>query len=212
MTKKINVTFISDVVCPWCLLAYKRLEKAIEALKLQGRVEIDWQTFLLNPDIPAEGENIYDYGLRKYGRRKDEWQANRFHITELGKDLGFTFNFNESSRVYNTFDAHIILNNINDLSQKTAFKKRLFNAFFTENKDISNRVVLAELLNEIGLDIAGLSTLFDDPCERKHIKKRAEHWHKMGVSSVPMMVFNKHNAVSGCREIADYKQILSEYL
>ena len=211
MTKKINVVFISDVVCPWCLLAYKRLNQAIDALKLQDRVEIDWQTFLLNPDIPTEGENIYDYGLRKYGRRKAEWQANRAHITELGKTLGFTFDFNENSRVYNTFDAHIMLNNIDDFSQKTAFKNRLFNAFFTENKDISNRVVLTKLLDEINLEIPNLVELFDDPSERNKIKKRAEYWHKMGVSSVPMIFFNQQNAISGCREIADYQQILREY-
>ena len=67
MAATIKLDFISDIVCPWCIIGYKRLEKAINELGIQDRIDIEWQPFELNPDMPTEGENLQEHIIRKYG-------------------------------------------------------------------------------------------------------------------------------------------------
>jgi len=137
MNKKVRIDFISDAVCPWCAIGYTKLNQAISELNLQEDVDIQWQPFFLNPDMPKEGENIYDYGTRKYGRTKQEGDLNRANITRLGEEAGFSFNFTNETRVVNTRDAHTLLDHLQGTAKQTEFKARLFEAYFTEQKDIS---------------------------------------------------------------------------
>ncbi|MEZ9717278.1 DsbA family oxidoreductase [Vibrio cyclitrophicus] len=212
MTNKLKIDFISDAVCPWCAVGYKRLELAISELNLQEKVEIEWQPFFLNPDMPAEGENINDYGTRKYGRTKEEGDRNKANITALGKESGFTFNFSDDSRVVNTTDAHTLLDYVKGTQKQTELKVRLFEAFFTEQKDISDRRVLAQALESVGIEVPRLNELLDNQKIQNRIAAEAAHWHNLGITSVPTMIFNNQIAVNGSRSTESYKQILAELI
>jgi len=211
MTKKIKVDFVSDAVCPWCAIGYARLKQAISELDLQDEVEIEWQPFFLNPDMPLEGENIYDYGTRKYGRTKKEGDLNRVNITELGRAVGFTFSFSDESRVVNTRDAHTLLDYLKGLNKQTEFKVRLFEEFFTEQKDISDRKVLEQALKDIGVIIPNLLQVLDDQATQERIATKASHWINLGISTVPTMIFNNETVVNGSRSVETYKQLLTEF-
>ena len=49
MVDKIKLDIISDVVCPWCIIGYKRLERAISEMGIQDKVELEWQPFEPSP-------------------------------------------------------------------------------------------------------------------------------------------------------------------
>ena len=70
MKTKLKIDIVSDVVCPWCTIGYKRLEKAISELGIQEQVEIEWQPFELNPNMPAAGQNVTEHITEKYGYAK----------------------------------------------------------------------------------------------------------------------------------------------
>jgi len=210
MTKKIKIEFVSDAVCPWCAIGYTRLKQAISELGIQNELNIDWQPFFLNPSMPPEGENIYDYGTRKYGRTKQEGDQNRANITQLGKEAGFTFNFTDESRVVSTRDAHTLLDYLSGSDEQTEFKERLFKAFFTEQKDISSREVLEQELRNIGVKIPNLPKVLDDQDTQNRIASKASHWIALGISTVPTMIINNETIVNGSRSVEAYKQILSE--
>jgi len=210
MTKKVKIEFISDAVCPWCAIGYTRLRQAISELELQDKVDIAWQPFFLNPGMPLEGENIYDYGTRKYGRTKQQGDQNRANITQLGKEAGFTFNFTNESRVVNTRDAHTLLDHLRGMNKQTEFKARLFEAFFTEQKDISNRTVLEQEIKNIGVTIHNLSEVLDNKATQERIANKVSHWATLGISSVPTMILNDEVLVSGSRSVEAYKQILAK--
>ncbi len=72
MSNKLKIDIVSDVVCPWCIIGYKRLEKAISEMGIQDQVEIEWQPFELNPQMPAEGENVTEHITRKYGTSPED--------------------------------------------------------------------------------------------------------------------------------------------
>jgi len=208
MNKKVRIDFISDAVCPWCAIGYTKLNQAISELNLQEDVDIQWQPFFLNPDMPKEGENIYDYGTRKYGRTKQEGDLNRANITRLGEEAGFPFNFTNETRVVNTRDAHTLLDHLQGTAKQTEFKARLFEAYFTEQKDISSRVVLEQELQALGIVIPDIAMVLDNRATQEKIAKKASHWGTLGVSAVPTMIFNNDMMINGSRSVESYKQIL----
>ena len=142
MSKKIQLDIISDVVCPWCVIGYKNLQIAIDELDISDKVELQWQPFELNPSMPAEGQNLREHIIEKYGSSLEESQQARLTISDRGLQVGFEFNFFDEMKIVNTRDAHVLLDYAFQCGKQTEFKMRLFGATFTEQKDVSVRDVL----------------------------------------------------------------------
>ncbi|MGR5167434.1 DsbA family oxidoreductase [Vibrio astriarenae] len=212
MNNTIKLDIISDVVCPWCIVGYKHLEAAIEELGLQDRVDIEWQPFELNPDMPIEGENLRDHVARKYGATREDSDRARASITQHGADYGFKFDYFEDMKMVNTLDAHVLLEYAKDYGLQTELKMRLFSAFFTEHKDVSNREVLLHEAQTVGLEKQGAEQALDDEALKDSIKATETDWHQMGISGVPTVVFNRESAVTGAHPQESYKQILQELM
>lgn len=210
MKKIIKLDIVSDVVCPWCVIGYKHLQTAITELGLEDQVEIEWQPFELNPDMPPEGEGLREHIARKYGSSKEESDQARANITQQGAKQGFQFDFFDEMKIVNTFDAHILLEYAKKMGKQTELKLRLFSAYFTEHKDVSNRDVLIEALNDIGLDGSDAIKHLDKKQRRDEVRQTANQWTQLGISSVPTVVFNRESAVSGAHPVESFKQILTE--
>ena len=210
MNNKIKLDIISDVVCPWCIVGYNYLSAAIEELGLQDKVEIEWQPFELNPDMPPEGEELRAHVARKYGSTKADSDRARANITQAGAQYGFTFNYVDGMKIVNTLDAHILLDYAHQLGLQTALKLRLFSAFFTENKDVSDRNILIQEAEMVGISAQQSQTAFADEENKSRIKARIAQWQQMGVSGVPTVVFNQTSALTGAQPQATFKQVLSE--
>ncbi|MEF1219497.1 DsbA family oxidoreductase, partial [Photobacterium damselae] len=152
MSNMIKLDIISDVVCPWCIIGYNHLQAAIKELGIEDRIEIEWQPFELNPDMPAEGENLRQHVARKYGSSVEESKNARLPIASIGAEHGFKFNYFDDMKMVNTFDAHLLLDYAKSLGKQTELKMRLFTAFFSEQKDVSDREILKQELIFVGLD------------------------------------------------------------
>lgn len=212
MNNKIKLDIVSDVVCPWCIIGYKNLQTAISEMHLEEVLEIEWQPFELNPQMPIEGENLRDHVARKYGSTAEQSKQARENLNALGQEVGFTFNYFEQMKIVNTHSAHILLEYAHAHGKQTQFKQRLFTAFFSEQKDVSDPQVLAIELTTVGLDAnEGLSLLNSKDASR-NLKKVEEQWIKLGISSVPTVVFNRTSALNGAQSIDSYKQVLSELI
>ena len=210
MSSKIKIDVVSDVVCPWCIVGYKRLEKAIAELGLEDKIELEWQPFELNPTMPVEGENINEHLTKKYGSSAEDNARNRANLTSLGAAEGFTFDFYDEMRMVNTREAHVLLDYAKESGKQTALNIRLITAFYTERKDVSDRAILAEELKTVGLNVEeGLARL-DEPNSKEDIHTKENYWHEMGVSGVPTVVFNRTSALTGAQPLETYKQVLTE--
>lgn len=211
MESVIKIDVVSDVVCPWCIIGYKRLEQAIQELGLEDIIELEWQPFELNPNMPAEGENLRQHLANKYGTTPEDSVRARDNLTNLGKEVGFDFDYFDDMKMVNTRDAHVLLQWAEQFGKQTELKLALFAAFFGQRKDVSDRSTLAAILTDIGLDAnMGIATL-DDASSADSIEYQESQWHQLGVSSVPTVVFNMESAVTGAQPVEVYKQILSEY-
>ncbi|MEJ1223099.1 DsbA family oxidoreductase [Sediminicola sp. 1XM1-17] len=212
MAVKIKIDIVSDVVCPWCAIGYKRLEQAIQEMGIQDQIELEWQPFELNPHMPPEGENVQEHIANKYGSTPEDWKRSQDHMAEVGAQLGFTFDYFEYMKIVNTRDAHVLLDFAKERGKQTDLKMRLVTAYFSERKDVSDRKVLLEELKSIGLDAEQAMAKLDNDEARYEVQSKEAYWQSVGVSSVPTMVFNNTSALTGAQPVAVYKQVLMELL
>ena len=210
MSKKIKIDIVSDVMCPWCIIGYRRLNAAIQDLGIEDQVEIEWQPFQLNPDIPPEGEEMYAHLKRKYGTSKQDADKFVADISKLGAELGFSFDYYEGIKAVNTLDAHVLLDYAKTLGKQTELKKRLFAALYSERKDISDREVLIGELDALEIDVEAALKSLDNTMHRDSVLSREQHWKQLGISGVPTVIFNQASAITGAESVDVYKQALTD--
>ncbi|MDO6800999.1 DsbA family oxidoreductase [Wenyingzhuangia sp. 1_MG-2023] len=212
MSDKIKIDLVSDVVCPWCAIGYKRLEQAINEMGIQDKIELEWQPFELNPNMPATGQNVQEHITEKYGSTLEQQKESQELMTKYGAELGFTFDYFDEMRMANTFEAHVLLEYAKEQGKQTALKLRLMAAFFGERKDVSKRDVLKQELEAVGLNADEAFAKLASEETRKEVKDKESYWQSMGVSSVPTVVFDRKSALTGAQPVKVYKQVLTELL
>ena len=212
MSEKIKIDIVSDVVCPWCIIGYKRLEKAIVEMGIQDKIELDWQPFELNPTMPKEGQNVIEHITEKYGSSLEDQKLSKQQMTENGADLGFTFDYFDAMKMVNTRDAHILLDFAKEQGKQTELNLKYVTAFFSNRKDISDRTVLLEELEKVGLDKNEAIVRLESENTRNKVIEEENTWKNMGVNSVPTFVFNRKSALSGAQPVDVFKQVLTELI
>lgn len=209
MKDKIKLEIISDVVCPWCIIGYKRLERAISELGIQNKVELEWQPFELNPEMGADGEDVSAHIAKKYGTTPEEIGRSLSDMTNLGAELGFYFDYFDGMKMVNTRDVHILLDYASEIGKQTELNMRLFEAFFSERKDVSDRGILTQELQSVGVNVDEALARLDDNTARERVLAEETYWLKLGVSAVPTVIFNHSSALTGAQSVAVYKQVLA---
>lgn len=212
MSNNIKIDIVSDVMCPWCIIGYRRLNAAIQDLGIEDQVEIEWQPFQLNPDMPPEGEEMYAHLNRKYGTSKQDADKFVADISKLGAELGFNFDYYEGIKAVNTLDAHVLLDYAKTLGKQTELKMRLFAALYSERKDISDREVLIGELETLGIDVEAALKSLDNTMHRNSVLSREQHWKQLDISGVPTVIFNQESAITGAESVDVYKQALTDFV
>jgi len=209
-SNKIKLDIVSDVVCPWCVIGYLRLEKAISELNISDKIEITWQPFELNPNMPEEGQNVQEHIFEKYGATAEDQKNSQNRMSEFGKELDFNFDYFEDMRMVNTRDAHILIDYARENGEQTELNMRLATAFFSERKDISLQNVLLKEIEAVGLDSEEALRKLNQEAARSEISEKEEYWKSLGVSSVPTFIFNRKSALTGAQPVEVFKQVLTE--
>ncbi len=192
----LTVDVISDVICPWCFIGKRRLEKAIAAL--DGQVQVRWHPFQLNPTMPREGINRQEYRTKKFGswERSLELDAN---IVAVGKEEGIQFAFDRMERTPNTLDAHRLIWLADREGVQDAVVEALFMAYFTDNRDIGNRQTLIDVAAEAGLDRQRAEAVLNSEEGMDVIKEAGEQRRRFRVNGVPFFVVNGEITLSGAQ-------------
>jgi predicted DsbA family dithiol-disulfide isomerase len=189
----ISVEVISDVICPWCYVGKRRLEKAIASY---GKpVTVSWHPFQLNPAMPKEGISRREYRIAKFGswERSVELDAN---IVSVGKQEGIDFNFDRMERTPNTSDAHRLIWLADKTGIQDAVVEALFKAYFTDGIDISNQQILFDVVAEAGLDRTKAEAMLNSNEDLLAIKR--QEW-RFRVEGVPFFIVNGQITLSGAQ-------------
>lgn len=203
---RLQIDIVSDVVCPWCILGYKQLERA---LALTGTpADIDWHPFELNPQMPEEGENLRDHLAAKYGTTREDSRRARARLTELGRELGFAFDYSDDMRMVNTFRTHKLLHWAGTVGRKHDLKLALFEAYFTKRQDLSDPTVLADTAAAIGLERDQALAVLSDGRHAEAVRQEQAFWISQGIRGVPAVVFERRHLVTGAQGVDTYVTIL----
>ncbi len=193
----LTVDVISDVVCPWCFIGKRRLEKAVAALDRQ--VKVCWLPFQLNPLMPKDGISRKDYRIKKFGswERSQELDA---QVAAAGKAEGIHFAFYQMERTPNTLDAHRLIWLAGERGVQDAVVEALFLAYFTEGRDISNRQSLIDVVAEAGLDRQVAGAVLNSDKGMEAVREADELGRRFRVEGVPFFIVNGKITVSGAQQ------------
>lgn len=199
MMSKVRIDIVSDVVCPWCIIGYKRLEQSLSALADSVEADINWHPFELNPAMGQEGQNLKLHLQEKYGTTDEASQSARETLTQLGQEVGFTFNFTPEMRIYNTRKAHQLLMWASSEGKQLELQLALFHAYFTENLNISEDEVLLACANKVGLDSAVASSVLEDQGWAESVATTEQQWLEAGINAVPAIIIDRKHLISGAQ-------------
>ncbi|MFN3820355.1 DsbA family oxidoreductase [Blastomonas sp.] len=207
----LKIDIVSDVVCPWCIIGYKQLQKALDIIGDEVETQITWHPFELNPQMAPEGEGISEHVARKYGASAEQSAANRARLKETGERLGFAFNHAPGMRIYNTFKAHQLLTWAGDAhgsDAQTRLKMALFEAYFQDNRDVSDEEVLLDVVAGLGLDPEDGRAVLNDPDNEAAVRAHLDHWIEQGISGVPAIIFDGKYLVPGAQEAETFVNVI----
>ena len=157
---KLRIDIVSDVVCPWCVIGFINLQKAMSELNADVKFEINWKPYELHPEIPENGYDKKLYMEQKFGDLSGRASPYK-QIEQIGKSLGFDFNFSRAERIPNTFNAHRLLWKAKEMGLQTDLSEALFKCYFTEGKDIGSKEILLEVAVEVGMDLDTVKLFLD---------------------------------------------------
>ena len=195
---RLQVEIVFDLVCPWCFLGIRRLQRMLHA-RPDVAADLLWRPYLLNPDIAPGGVPRADYILRKFG---GEDRARRLHttITELGQAEGIAFRFERIRRIPASLDAHRLVR----LAERTGLAgeavEALFVAYFSEGQDIGDHAVLAGIAAGLGLDPMAVRRALVGPQEVEAVHADNLRAHRLGINGVPCFVVQGRHAIAGAQE------------
>lgn len=206
----VRIDFVSDVSCPWCAVGLASLQQALQSLDGEVTAEIHFQPFELNPQMPPEGEDATEHLMRKYGSSAEQIDANREAIRARGAAVGFTFNMDRRSRVYNTFDAHRLLHWAELEDRHIPLKRILLRAYFTDGEDVSAHDTLARLAVEAGLDEGRAQQILASDEFADEVRAQEQFFQSRGIHSVPATIVNGQHLISGGQPPEAFEQALRQ--
>jgi predicted DsbA family dithiol-disulfide isomerase len=206
----LQVDIVSDVVCPWCIIGYKQLQKALDIMAGQFDVTIRWHPFELNPRMPEEGQNLREHLSQKYGSTIEQSKAAKARLITLGESLGFTFDYFDEMRMVNTFRAHQLLHWAGKQGRQTELTLALFDAFFSFREDVSDGQVLAATAGRVGLPVTEALEVAEDGRYAQAVREEQQIWLDKDVHAVPTFLFNQKYMVPGAQEAETFVRVLNK--
>jgi predicted DsbA family dithiol-disulfide isomerase len=208
MPEPLSIAIFSDVICPWCFLGKRRLERALDELRLSATAAVRWLPFELNPDMPQGGMERAVYRARKFGPERAA--ALDRDMTELGRQAGIRFAFDRMERTPNTRRAHLLIASASRQGLGPAAAEALFTAYFEDARDIGSDQILLEIAASIGLDDTVARAALRDERLRDSVIDLEQEAGRLGIGGVPFFIINDSWSVSGAQPTEVWLEVLQD--
>ncbi|WP_394727239.1 DsbA family oxidoreductase [Altererythrobacter sp. GH1-8] len=206
---QLTIDIFSDVMCPWCLIGYGQLSKALEELDGEVEAQVRWRPFELNPNMPAAGEDLDEHLGQKYRRSDEERAAIRQRIQTIASEAGVSLAYEREGEgearpamIWNTRAAHMLLAwALEEAGSEvqTALKLALFKAHFNERRNVSDREVLLDIAASVGLHREAARAALDDETLLARVIAEERQAYDMNITGVPAMVVSGKFLIPGAQ-------------
>jgi predicted DsbA family dithiol-disulfide isomerase len=191
------IDMVSDVVCPWCFIGKRRLEKAI-AMRPHLGIEVRFRPFFLNPWISREGISRADYLTKKWGS-PERYRAIAQRVAAAAAEEGLPYAPDKITRQPNTLDCHRLILWAAEIGQASRMKERLMQLYFAEGADLTDPGVLAGAAAECGLDPVAVASRLASDEDVERVEEEAASASAAGISGVPCFIIGGVVAVEGAQ-------------
>ncbi len=208
----LKIDIVSDVVCPWCVIGFKNLKKAMKTLEADLNFKISWKPYELHPEIPQNGYDKKLFMQQKFGSSSGRSHYNE--ITRIGESVGFEFNFSKAERIPNTFMAHRLLWMVEKHHLQTELSEALFKAYFTDGLNIGSKEVLADLSTSVGLEKKEVIDFLNSEEGGQETADLEMAFIEKSIGAVPTYFINNKYIIQGGQEpetfVAFFKKIIKK--
>jgi predicted DsbA family dithiol-disulfide isomerase len=194
----VDITVYSDVVCPWCYVGRRRLERAVELLDGKHEVNVTWKPYQLNPWIPAEGMDRAEYRRMKFGSAERSSGMDT-RLKEAGQGEGIDLAFEKIVRTPNTLNAHRLIWLAAQQGRQIEMVDTLFRAYFTDGRDIGDSATLVELAGSAGLDTEAVGRFLASDEGLSEVEEEEQAGRSLGIDGVPFFLLADKYGVSGAQ-------------
>jgi predicted DsbA family dithiol-disulfide isomerase len=203
----------SDVVCPWCYIGKRRLEKALDSFEHADDVEIVWRSFELDPSAPkAPVETVAEALGRKYGGGPEAGTQMVDRVEAVAAEEGLLFRHHQSLRV-NTVDAHRVLH----LALETGgpalqgrLKEALLAAYFVETENVADHDTLSRIAAGVGLDEVRVKEVLTGDEYADAVEGDVREAVSLGATGVPFYVVDRKYGIAGAQPGEVFAQVLEK--
>ena len=208
----LKIDIVSDVVCPWCVIGFKNLKKAMKTLEADLNFKISWKPYELHPEIPQNGYDKKLFMQQKFGSSSGRSHYNE--ITRVGESVGFEFNFSKAKRIPNTFMAHRLLWMVEKHHLQTELSEALFKAYFTDGLNIGSKEVLVDLSASVGLEKKEVIDFLNSEEGGQETADLEMAFIEKSIGAVPTYFINNKYIIQGGQEpetfVAFFKKIIKK--
>ena len=195
----LDLDVVSDVICPWCWVGTRRLQKALTLLGDDADVRVNWRPFQLNPSMPKEGIDRHEYRTRKFGSREQSRRLDE-RLVAVGRNEGLTFHFDRIARTPNTLDAHRLIWLAGRLGVQGAVVDALFRAYFGEGVDIGRRENLVAVAASVGVPAGDAERVLGSEEGVAEVLTEERRYKALGIEGVPAFVVGGTVVVAGAAD------------
>jgi len=196
MAQTVRLDIVSDVMCPWCYIGKRRLERAM-ALVPNLRFNIRWRPFQLDPTIPPGGMDRQDYLNAKFGA--EQAKAAYANVKSAGDSEGIDFNFDAIAKSPNTLNAHRLIRWAATAACEELCVENLFDNYFVQGQDIGDSAVLIAIAEDCGMDTGRVGALLDGTEDIDQVQREIALAQAMGIQGVPGFIFENAYLISGAQ-------------
>ncbi len=200
----------SDVMCPFCYIGKRNFEAALAQLPGREDIEVEWKSYQLDPTIPyvpQHQENIYQFVAARKGISYEQSVSRHRHVARMANDAGLDYHF-DKMLVTNSLKAHRLIQMAKTKGLGEKAEERLFYAYFTEGRNLSDDAVLTELGNDAGLTDADVKEALTNPVFQHKVEADGAEAYRLGAKGVPFFVINRKYAIAGAQPGTEILKVL----
>ena len=201
----ITIGIVSDVVCPWCYIGKRRLEKAMELTSDRFDFEKEYLPFELDPHMPEEGTDYREYLNKKFGGEAKFREVTE-HTKKVAAREGLEFNLDMQHRYPNTRNAHRIILMAREEGKQDDVVEAFFRGYFTEGLDLTKKENLIRIAVEAGLNGDKIDLLLESNTGKTQIEMAETELHRLGITSVPLFIIQNKLAITGAQSVDAFRQ------
>lgn len=207
--EKMQVEIWSDIMCPFCYIGKRKFEQALQQFEGSDNVSIEWHSFQLDPSMQRSDKDVYTYLAERKGQSLSWSKQMHKQVADTAAAVGLTYNFDKAV-IANSFDAHRLIQFAKTKGKGDEAEEKLFSAYFTEGKDMSDHEVLAAIGEEIGLNRQEVLQVLEGNSYTQQVNADINEAQQLGVTGVPFFVFNRKYAVAGAQQPEVFTQVLQK--